>query len=100
MHLPGRADHGAVRRVNLALTLAALRSGPRTRAQLAAGTGLTKATVSSLVTDLAHRGLAHSQEPTRAGGVGRPGQRVELVGQRVIAVGLELNVDYLEAVAI
>ncbi|HZC27828.1 MAG TPA: MarR family transcriptional regulator, partial [Actinopolymorphaceae bacterium] len=76
VHLPGRADHGDVRRANLALTLRALRSGPRTRSQLAADTRLTKATVSSLVAELAGRGLVRSHEPTRAGGVGRPGTMV------------------------
>jgi predicted NBD/HSP70 family sugar kinase len=99
-HLRGRADHGDVRRANLALVLRELRAGPRTRTRLAADTTLTKATVSSLVTELAGRGLARSREPTRAGGVGRPGQRVELVGARVIGIGLELNVDYLAAVAL
>ena len=99
-HLPGRADHGAVRRANLAVVLRALRSGPRTRARLAVDTALTKATVSSLVSDLAARGLVRSHEPTKAGVVGRPGQQVELVGERVVGVGLELNVDYLAAVAV
>jgi predicted NBD/HSP70 family sugar kinase len=98
--LPGRADQGAVRRANLAVVVRALRSGPRTRAQLTADTRLTKATVSSLVGELAGRGLVRSHEPTKAGLVGRPGQRVELIGDRVIAVGLELNVDYLAAVVL
>jgi predicted NBD/HSP70 family sugar kinase len=99
-HLPGRADQGAVRRANLAVVVRALRAGPRTRAQLTADTRLTKATVSSLVGELAGRGLVRSHEPTKAGHVGRPGQQVELIGDRVTAIGLELNVDYLAAVVL
>jgi predicted NBD/HSP70 family sugar kinase len=98
--LPGRADHGAVRRANLAVVVRALRAGPRTRAQLTADTRLTKATVSSLVGELAARGLVRSHEPTKAGLVGRPGQQVELIGSRVLGVGVELNVDYLAAVVL
>ncbi|GAA2758487.1 ROK family protein [Actinopolymorpha rutila] len=108
--LPGRADHAAVRRANLAVAVRALRAGERSRAQLAADTSLTKATVSSLVTELAGRGLVHTARPTttavdaapapnasnaRAGAVGRPGQPVELATGRVLAIGVELNVDYL-----
>ncbi|MGW0229573.1 ROK family protein [Actinopolymorpha singaporensis] len=112
--LPGRADHAAVRRANLAVAVRALRAGGRSRAQLAADTSLTKATVSSLVTELAGRGLVHTARPTptaagtgnsagtagsggatRAGAVGRPGQPVELATGRVLAIGVELNVDYL-----
>ncbi|MEQ7125039.1 ROK family protein [Actinopolymorpha sp. B11F2] len=98
--LLGRADQGAVRRANLAVVVRALRSSPRTRAQLTADTLLTKATVSSLVGELSTRGLVRSHEPTKAGLVGRPGQQVELIGERVLAVGLELNVDYLAAVVL
>jgi hypothetical protein len=122
--LPGRADHAAVRRANLAVAVRALRAGGRSRAQLAADTSLTKATVSSLVTELAGRGLVHTSRPVttasgaadpadpapndngnvngnggsgtaRSGAVGRPGQPVELATGRVLAIGVELNVDYL-----
>ncbi|MFD2081412.1 Sugar kinase of the NBD/HSP70 family, may contain an N-terminal HTH domain [Actinopolymorpha cephalotaxi] len=106
--LPGRADHAAVRRANLAVAVRALRAGGRSRAQLAADTSLTKATVSSLVTELAGRGLVHTARPgttaadaasngdtARSGAVGRPGQPVELATGRVLAIGVELNVDYL-----
>ncbi|GAA5009449.1 ROK family protein [Actinopolymorpha pittospori] len=94
-HLAGRADHAAVRRANLAVVVRALRAGARTRARLATDTQLTKATVSSLVAELAGRGLVRSGAPTRAGGVGRPGQEVELAAERVLSIGVELNVDYL-----
>lgn len=99
-HLSGRADHGDVRRANLALVVRVLRSGPRTRAGLAADTTLTKATVSSLVGELVDRGLVRDSRLAPAGAVGRPGQQVDLVGERVIGVGLEVNVDYLAAIAL
>ncbi|REF37833.1 ROK family protein [Thermasporomyces composti] len=99
-HLSGRADHGDVRRANLALVVRVLRSGPRTRAGLAHDTTLTKATVSSLVGELVDRGLVRESGPATAGAVGRPGQQVALVGERVVGVGLEINVDYLAAIAL
>ena len=78
------ADAGAsaglleVRRHNLALVLARLRSeGPRSRAALAAETGLTRSTVSSLVGELVARGLV-AEGATARGAVGRPSQQVDL----------------------
>ena len=98
--LRGAADHGAVRRANLSAVLQTLRHGPRTRASLARETALTKGTISSLVSELSARGLVRGHEPARLGGVGRPGQHVELVGERVAALGIELNVDYLVAAVV
>ena len=85
-----------MRRSNLALVLRHLRdAGPRSRARIAVDTGLNKATVSSLVSELAERGLVRDGEFERAGAVGRPGQIVELDGRGVGGVGVEINVDYL-----
>jgi predicted NBD/HSP70 family sugar kinase len=96
-----RADHGTVRRNNLSLIVRTLRdAGPRSRARLAAETGLNKATVSSLVAELVDRGLVDEGEMQREGGVGRPGQIVGLNGQRVGGIGLELNVDYVAVLAL
>ncbi|MGW7417859.1 ROK family transcriptional regulator [Streptomyces sp. NPDC054863] len=92
---PGRVAD--VRRRNLALVLA--RIGPDTpasRADVAAATGLTKAAVSSLVTDLLATGLVEEVGVTRAGGRGRPGVGLALDPRRG-AVGAEVNVDYLAA---
>ncbi len=87
---------GQVRSANLATVLARLRDhGPRSRARLAADTGLTKATVSSLVGELVDRGLVAEGELHRPGSVGRPGTLVELDGRGVCGVGVEVNVDYL-----
>src|SRR5687768_10379068 len=91
-----RADQVMVRRTNLALVLRHLRdAGPRSRARVAAETGLNKATVSSLVAELVERGLLAEGQLDRAGAVGRPGQIVEVDGRSVAGVGLELNVDYV-----
>jgi predicted NBD/HSP70 family sugar kinase len=95
-----RADQVSLRRHNLTVVLRQVREGgPRSRAKLATMTGLNKATVSSLVGELVVRGLLRDGAAER-GGVGRPGQAVELDGTTVCGVGAEVNVDYLAAVAL
>lgn len=90
------ADQTAVRRGNLGLVLRLLRdAGPRSRARIAQDTGLNKATVSSLVAELAERGLVAAGDVDRGGSVGRPGQTVHLDGAGVRGIGVELNVDYI-----
>ncbi|WP_396133527.1 ROK family protein [Arthrobacter sp. 1088] len=92
---PGRV--GDVRRRNLSLVLDSIaRNGDAkpSRAQVAAGTGLTKAAVSSLVADLVESGLVSEVGLYRDGERGRPGQGLELSARRGV-VGMEINVDYL-----
>ena len=94
------ADQTSVRRNNLSVVLRHLRDhGPRSRASIALETGLNKATVSSLVAELIARGLVREVGTGNAGSVGRPAQLLELDGSTVGAVGLEVNVDYLAALA-
>jgi predicted NBD/HSP70 family sugar kinase len=89
------ADQATVRRSNLGLVLRHLRdAGPRSRARIAQDTGLNKATVSSLVAELADRRLITTGDVDRAGSVGRPGLIVHLDGRGVCGIGVELNVDY------
>ena len=89
------ADQVSLRRHNLAVVLRNLRdAGPRSRARIATDTGLSKATVSSLVAELAELELVRDGEVERAGGIGRPGQAIELHG-RVCGLGAEVNVDHL-----
>lgn len=96
-----RADQSTIRRANLALVLGHLRAhGTRSRARIATGTGLNKATVSSLVAELLARGLAREGAIQRAGSVGRPGQAVELDGRGVWGLGVELSVDYVAVLAL
>ncbi|ONI92927.1 hypothetical protein ALI22I_01055 [Saccharothrix sp. ALI-22-I] len=94
------ADQLTVRRHNLSVVLSQLRDrGPRSRARLAEETGLNKATVSSLVAELVDRGLAGEGEAERAT-VGRPGQPIRLDGEHVVAVGAEVNIDYLSVLVL
>lgn len=96
-----RADQTTMRRTNLSLVLRHLREGgPAPRARIATGTGLNKATVSSLVAELIRRGLVTDGAVDRSGAVGRPGRVVELAGRGICGVGVEVNVDYLCVLAI
>jgi predicted ArsR family transcriptional regulator len=90
------ADQTTVRRANLGVVLRHVAStGSRSRAQIAAETGLTRGTVSSLVSELIARDLLHETgETTSPRGIGRPGAALEL-SDVVVGVGLEVNVDYV-----
>ena len=69
----GRADQRAVRRANLGVVLRHVASdGPLSRASIAAGTGLNKTTVSSLVAELIDHGPARRDRRRRAPGDRRP----------------------------
>jgi len=88
-------DQAGLRRGNLALLVRTLREhGALSRAQLAVRSGLSKATVSSLVTDLELRGLVHSAGVS-AGGQGRPGQLVDLRPTSVCGLGLDVHVGHV-----
>jgi predicted NBD/HSP70 family sugar kinase len=89
------ADQAGLRRGNLALLVRTLREhGALSRAQLAVRSGLSKATVSSLVTDLETRGLVHDAGVS-AGGQGRPGQLVDLRPDSVCGIGLDVHVGHV-----
>ncbi|GAA3142410.1 ROK family protein [Planomonospora alba] len=90
--------HDSMRARNLGVVLAEVRrSGPVTRAALAEITGLTKTTVSKLVADLLEAGMVAETGAASRGERGRPGTALALSGERVAALGLEVNVDYLSA---
>ena len=96
MEARGLANQRAVRRHNLGVVLRHVAEhGPRSRATIALETGLNKTTVSSLVTELIGLELLVERGLEQRGTVGRPGQVVELSGGGVVALGLEINVDYL-----
>jgi predicted NBD/HSP70 family sugar kinase len=96
MEGPELANQRAVRRHNLGVVLRHVSEhGPRSRATIALETGLNKTTVSSLVTELIGLDLLVERGLEQRGTVGRPGQVVELSGSGVVALGLEINVDYL-----
>jgi predicted NBD/HSP70 family sugar kinase len=73
--------------------------GPRPRARLAEDTGLTKATVSSLVAELIDRRLVTEGTIDRSG-LGRPSRAVELDPHWVRFVGVELQVDYIAGIVL
>ncbi|UBU16361.1 ROK family transcriptional regulator [Nonomuraea gerenzanensis] len=94
------ADQATVRRSNLALVLRHVSAnGPCSRSAVAVSTGLNKATVTSLVNELQARGLVKEMGPQHAGSVGRPGVALALDGSRAGALGVEVNVDYIAAIA-
>jgi predicted NBD/HSP70 family sugar kinase len=96
----GGASTEWVRRRNTAAVLRALRTGgAASRAELAQRTGLAKATVGTIVASLEADG-ALVEEPSRNGARGRPARPVALGGDRYVALGLELNVDYVAAVVL
>jgi predicted NBD/HSP70 family sugar kinase/biotin operon repressor len=83
---------------NRALVLEAVaRHEPVTRAQLAARTGLTKSSVSSIVQELRSAGLVVEQGAQRGRDLGRPGTALTLARDGLAGLGLEVNVDYLAA---
>ena len=94
-----------VRRQNTGLVLRSLRAdGPASRTELARRTGLAKATVAPIVAELelgravTEDGVASSS--SAPAGRGRPGRPVTLTGESIIGLGLEVNVDYVAAVAL
>jgi len=97
----GRSDQASMRRSNMGLLLRHLKDhAGQSRARVAAETGLSKATTSSLIGDLVERGLVTEGELHRAGSVGRPGLALHLDGRHLCGVGLEINVDYLSVNAL
>ena len=95
---PQGTEH--VRRQNTGLVLRSLRvDGPATRTELARRTGLAKATVGTIVAEL-EGARAVTQDDSVPSGRGRPGRPVTLTGESILGLGLEVNVDYVAAVAL
>lgn len=100
---PTGTEH--VRRQNTGLVLRSLRAdGPATRTELARRTGLAKATVGTIVGELEAGGAVSEGNTAPPGsslsGRGRPGRPVTLTGESILGLGLEVNVDYVAAVAL
>ncbi len=93
-------EHLHVRRHNLSLVLRLLASqGARSRAGIAATTGLTRATVSSLVADLIQRGLVKDVGPETDQRVGRPASMLQLDGSQLVTLGMEIDVGFTAVIA-
>ena len=90
-------DQASVRAHNLALVLQLVEQYPgSSRATVATASGLTRATVSSLVETLSGWGFV--QETGRAlapAGAGRPGTALALAPHGAAGLGIEVNVDYV-----
>ena len=94
--IPTGTGHRDIRRNNLEVVLRHLSlAGPDSRASIAARAGLTRSTISRLVGELIDLGLVRETGPPQAQGIGRPVTMLELDGRHVLAVGAEVNVDYL-----
>ena len=74
---------------------AAETADPPSRADLADLTGLTKATISSLVATLLEIGLVTELAPASPHRAGRPAIPLAVAPGTVAALGLEINVDFL-----
>jgi predicted NBD/HSP70 family sugar kinase len=97
---PQPADFADVRATNLAVVLRFVRQhAPCSRADIAANTGLNKATVSSLVADLIDRRLVRETGLTEHR-IGRPATQLVLDGSLYAAVGMEVNAGHLTAIAV
>lgn len=83
-----------VRLGNLRTVLLALVDRPGSRADLAARTGLTKATLSNLTEPLLANGVL-VEEPATLAGVGRPSKPLRFHPGGPMAVGVEINVEHL-----
>jgi predicted NBD/HSP70 family sugar kinase len=91
---------GSLREHNLALVLrrvAAADGRALSRADVAAATGLTRASVSALVDDLMGAGLVAEVGPAPRAGAGRPAAGLVVSAGGPAGLGLEVNVDYLAA---
>lgn len=96
------ARQETLRHHNLALTLRHVLDAPSpvSRADIAAATGLTRATVSALVDRLLAARLVAELEPVAVQRAGRPAVPLAPAQGTVAAVGMEVNVDYLGVRAI
>ncbi|MFD7160691.1 ROK family protein [Kribbella sp. NPDC059898] len=93
------ADHTDIRATNLAAVLGHLRrTAPCSRAAIAAGTGLNKATVTSIVGELLDRRLVRETQQTQ-NHVGRPATLLVLDGSAYATIGLEVSARGLTALA-
>jgi predicted NBD/HSP70 family sugar kinase len=90
------ARQSSLREHNLALLLGQVADGgPASRARLARATGLTKATVSSLVETLLEAHLLAELGRAPQTTVGRPASVLALAPGGPVGVGVEVNVDYV-----
>lgn len=96
---PKPADFADVRTTNLAVVLRYIRANaPCSRADIAASTGLNKATVSSLVAELIERRLVRETGLAEQR-IGRPATLLVLDGAPYAAIGIAVDADHLTVIA-
>ena len=90
-----RINQDDLRNHNLSVVIDTLlrASGPMSRADLAKETGLTKATMSLLVSLLIDAGVVKEGEPQNSASYGRPSTPLMLGGGKVCGVGMQVNTD-------
>ena len=91
------ARQDTLRKHNLGLVLREVleASDPPSRADVAARTGLTRATVSALVARLVAAGMLTQLPPVVGRRAGRPGTPLVAARGTLAAIGLEINVSYI-----
>ena len=88
---PRAGSKALIREINEALVLDVVRAhGPVARAAIAAGTGLSPATVTGIAAKLLHDGLL-VETPAARGSTGRPARLLELRRDAVLAAGVRLT---------
>lgn len=90
------ADQAWVRRRNRSIILEMFRTHKTlSRARLALETGLNPSTVSAIIGELIQENLIRETDLVQSG-TGRPGRLLELNPDGGCAIGIEINVDYIE----
>ena len=91
------ARQASLREHNLGMVLDRIVNTPTapSRADISATTGLTRATVSALADRLLEAGLIAELAPLNSQRAGRPAVPLVPARRSLMAIGLEVNVDYL-----
>lgn len=94
---PPAARQATLREHNLALVARAVFESPApcSRADIAAASGLTRATVSTLVDRLVAASIVAELPPATPQRAGRPAVPLAPAARTIVGLGLEVNVDYL-----
>ncbi|MFD6156955.1 ROK family protein [Nocardia sp. NPDC060256] len=89
-------DSVAVRRRNLGLVLRHVAEhGPCARTEIAAATGLSHASVTTMVADLTARGLVSEDGVLNRGGRGRPRRLLRMIPRRASTIGVQISSEQL-----
>ncbi|MEP6790187.1 MAG: ROK family transcriptional regulator [Ramlibacter sp.] len=94
-------DQQLVKRINRSLLLRLMRARPGlSRAQLAAGSGLTKSTVGVLVRELMEQGWLSEAPAASSAEPGRPSTPLHINGRSRGLIGVEIAVEFLRVAGV